>query len=1316
MILGDTRCGVRVFGPDGVESGRMRICAFRMTLVAGIGLLTCATAARQDPVAPLEAKIVILAGVPDDHPAGTHEYAKVAQLLAHRLRTARYLSGLRIETHLGGWPADPATFDDADTIVVISAGADRNEADHPLLAEGRLEILERAMRRGCGLVAIHWTTFVPRDGAGERFLEWIGGHFDYESGSQPNGWASKIQVDDGPAEVVAPEHPIARGVEQVLGRDEYYYDLRFRAADPRLTPILAVEFPDEARPGIVAWAVERAEGGRGFGFTGGHFQGGWLDEGLQRLVLNAIVWTARYPVPPGGVDAETERLMALIVTGHDHPAHDWRATTPAIREALERDPRWSVEVTEEPEALATRDLARFSTIVLNYCNWERPGLSADARGALLAYVQAGGGLSVVHFANGAFHPSLPGAEESDWPAYRETLVRRVWDHAPGASGHDAYGAFRVETTDVEHPITAGARDYDTVDELYYRQAGSAPIAPLVTARSKLTKQSEPLAWAYRVGQGRVFQTVLGHDAAALRVPGTARLVQRGTTWAAHAEPMDVEHPAPSVTRVTDDAPADAFVPDPAWTPAVAEGEERPAWAETEEEWVDDRFARMDTGPFFSGSIRTPGAATAMTARGVAIRVGEEGEGGVLFDTSLLRVSAMWTGPFLEHSPVRFGLLRAPKIGAPALFSTPEEPGWALAGSFTDPRGSPHAPLPAELARYRGLYVSGDRVVLAYTVEGMDVLESPWLEWAEHVPVFTRTLALGPSSESARILVGSIAGGSVVQLGHGAGVFLRPPNGPGESEWHAFALVGAGDHARLATSLDRPGRIELEVDAHEGTVRLKVLTWRAAPNQQLELQGHRERSPAPYELEAFLSGGLPRWPERLATRGELGTGDGAYVLDTLTAPYENPWGALLFTSGVDFLPNGDAAVATVHGDVWIVSGIDATLAELSWKRYATGLYQPLGLLVVDGDVIVTCRDRLTRLHDLDGNGEADFYESFCDLLEVSGTDHHYALDLGRDPDGNLYFTKSGNRSTAHGGAMVRIAPDGARLDVFATGFRHANGLAVGPDGTVTNADNQGEWVPATRLNLVREGGYYGYEPAYRGAGDPAKYDPPLLWLPHPVDNSAGGQAWVESERWGPLAGRLLHFSFGQCRMFLVLDETIGDTQQAGAVAFPMQFLSGVMRGRFRPQDGQLYACGSDGWQTAARADGGLQRVRYTGAELRMPVGLHTHANGLLVTFAEVLDPASVAPGAFEVARWNYHYSASYGSRRYSVERPDEIGEDTVEVLAATLGADGRSVFLEFPVVAPVMQMEVRYDVHTADGGPVAGTLYSTVHTTLPDFAR
>lgn len=1274
-----------------------------MTLAAGVCLLPCAAAARQNPSAPRESKVVILAGEPDDHPPGTHEYGKVAQLLAHRLRTARYLPGLRVETHLGGWPADAATFDDADTIVVISAGSDRNEADHPLLAEGRLEILERAMRRGCGLVAIHWTTFVPRERAGERFLEWIGGHFDYESGSQPNGWASKIQVVDGPAEVVAPEHPIARGVERVRGRDEYYYDLRFRTADPRLTPILTVAFPGEADPGIVAWAVERADGGRGFGFTGGHFQAGWLGAELQRLVLNAIVWTARFPVPPGGVDAADERLAALIVTGHDHPAHDWRATTSAIREALERDPRWSVEVTEDPETLATQGLARFGAIVLNYCNWERPGLSADARRALLAYVESGGGLSVVHFANGAFHPSLPGAEESDWPAYRATLVRRVWDHAPGASGHDAYGAFRVETTGVEHPITAGAGGYDTVDELYYRQAGSAPIVPLVTARSKRTKRSEPLAWAYRVGQGRVFQTVLGHDADALRVPGTARLLQRGTTWAAHAEPMEVSHPAP----VAADAPADAFVPDPAWTPAVAEGEEPPAWAETEEEWVDDRFARMDTGPFFCGSIRTPGAATAMTARGVAIRVGEEGEGGVLFDTGLLRVSAMWTGPFLEHSDVRFGLLRAPSIGAPALFSTPEEPGWALDGSFADPRGSPNAPLPAELARYRGLYVSGDRVVLAYTVEGMDVLESFWLESTGREPVFTRTLELAPSPVTARILVGSVAGGSATytDLAHA----IRDPSESGRAEWSIFQLVGAGGHARLVFPEDRPGRVELVVDAHAETVHLEVCSRKGAPTHSVP------RTHAPYELGAFMAGGSPRWPERLATRGDLGTGDGAYVLDTLTAPYDNPWGALLFTSGVDFLPNGDAAVATVHGDVWIVSGIDATLGELSWKRYATGLYQPLGLMVVDGAILVTCRDRLTRLHDFDGNGEADFYESFCDLLEVSGTDHHYALDLGRDPEGNFYFTKSGNRSTAHGGAMVRIAPDGARLDVFATGFRHANGLAVGPDGTVTNADNQGEWVPATRLNLVREGGYYGYEPAYRGAGDPAQYDPPLLWLPHPVDNSAGGQVWVESERWGPLAGRLLHFSFGQCRMFLVLDETIGETRQAGAVEFPMRFLSGVMRGRFRAQDGQLYACGSDGWQTAARADGGLQRVRYTGAELRMPVGLRTHANGLLVTFAEALDPASVIPGAFGIARWNYLYSGSYGSRRYSVERPGEVGEDAVEVRAATLGADGRSVFLDFPVVAPVMQMEVRYDLRTASGGPVAGVLHSTVHATLPDYA-
>ena len=160
-------------------------------------------------------------------------------------------------------------------------------------------------------------------------------------------------------------------------------------------------------------------------------------------------------------------------------------------------------------------------MVLNYCNWQRPGLSDAAKANFVKFLEEGGGLVLIHFANGAFHSSLPETPPSDWPEYRN-ICRRIWDHAPGKSSHDAYGRFTVNVVK-DHPITAGLNSFETIDELYCNQQGDAPIEVLATGRSTVTGRDEPLAFVYDYGQGRVFQTVLGHAAESIRTPGTAAL-------------------------------------------------------------------------------------------------------------------------------------------------------------------------------------------------------------------------------------------------------------------------------------------------------------------------------------------------------------------------------------------------------------------------------------------------------------------------------------------------------------------------------------------------------------------------------------------------------------------------------------------------------------------------------------------------------------------------------------------------------------------------------------------------------------------------
>ncbi|MDG1892459.1 MAG: ThuA domain-containing protein [Verrucomicrobiota bacterium] len=511
-----------------------------------VACLVLAVWGDMDALAKSAYHITLIAGPITGHGKDVHEYEKTVTLIKHCLETSPNAPELHVSAHYHGWPKDPSVLERTDTILLVSDGSDQREDMHPFYMGNHFEWLERQMKRGCGLMLLHWSTFHPSR-YHEALTEWNGAYFDYETGAGPRKWFSRIQTWEDTVTLATPQHPVLRGVQPFRLKDEYYYNLRFRENDTRVRAILKVEPPGGEGSETVAWAVERHDGSRGFGFTGGHFHESWWIPGFRRMLLNAVVWTAGAPIPEQGIQSVIEpRFKVLILTGEHHPAHDWKQTTSALMHAIELDPRNLVHVTETPEQwLTENDPAAYDALVMNYCNWERPGWNPKARDRLESYVRQGGGLAVIHFANGAFHPSLPGAESSDWPSYR-SMVRRVWDHQ-ASSGHDPYGRFNVHITEVDHPITAGLGDFQTVDELYYNQAGKVPVQALAYAQSKVTGQLEPMAWAHRWGDGRVFQTVLGHADASIQK--AANLIQRGCTWAAGQNPLAFDPPA-TLTETT----------------------------------------------------------------------------------------------------------------------------------------------------------------------------------------------------------------------------------------------------------------------------------------------------------------------------------------------------------------------------------------------------------------------------------------------------------------------------------------------------------------------------------------------------------------------------------------------------------------------------------------------------------------------------------------------------------------------------------------------------------------------------------------------
>jgi len=466
---------------------------------------------------------------------------------------------------------------------------------------------------------------------------------------------------------------------------------------------------------------------------------------------------------------------------------------------------------------------------------------------------------------------------------------------------------------------------------------------------------------------------------------------------------------------------------------------------------------------------------------------------------------------------------------------------------------------------------------------------------------------------------------------------------------------------------------------------------------------RESEPAASSALASLTkGGPAQWPQTIETKGVRGT-TGPFAVDTVSLPFNNPWKSLFFVGGHDFLPNGDGVICTIMGEVWTVSGLDDQLEHLRWRRIATGLNQPLGLRVIDGVIHVLGRDQITRLHDLNGDGEIDFYECFSNSYSSSPGAHEFITGLERDETG-YWYSVSANQG------IFRISPDGQEVEELASGFRNPNGIALSPDGTLVTSCQEGDWTPASQLCLLPPG-VRGLFFGFRGPQPDRPTTPPLLYLPRGVDNSTGGPCFVDSDRWGVPRGSLISTSWGTGSTLLILRERVDEVWQAAAIQLPGEFRSGAHRARFSPHDGQLYVSGCQGWGSYTPDDGCFQRLRWTGAPTQLPTEIQARGNGVLVRFSQPLDRSAASDAKQQIAEaWNYRYSKAYGSPEFSTRYPGVTGHDLLEITSAQVLEDGRTLFLEIPQLQPCNQLYL----HIHLGAAQTVDIYDSPHRLGPPF--
>jgi sugar lactone lactonase YvrE len=707
-------------------------------------------------------------------------------------------------------------------------------------------------------------------------------------------------------------------------------------------------------------------------------------------------------------------------------------------------------------------------------------------------------------------------------------------------------------------------------------------------------------------------------------------------------------------------------------------------------------------------------------------------------------ASIWRDGFLDLSDTQHARDRGEGTARPAGTEIPWLMGWRWGHQASLDHSSegllPRGPLPSDWMNYHGYYRHGREVVLSYQIDGRPVLESPLAQDG----MLLHRMQIGPGTE----LKLAAAGGQDVEADE-ARIIADGGNASRTTSSSAATSIAA------AMRVDEQSVQEFVVAAVVGEVN--GLTWQADDQKRLVLtipQSDRTRSIivlrtsgkgdeawqrvvtelktsramiTPRLRPMTTEGGPLLWPEEIATVGFLGLESGGYALDTLTLPDKTPWNTWFRTSALDFFPDGRMALATYGGDIWIVSGIDHDLKQLRWKRFAAGLYEPFGVKVVDDQVHVACKDRLIRLHDLNEDGEADFYESFSADTDVSVNFHAFSFDLQTDNDGNFYYAKSGHGSDSDlPGAIIKVSSDGKTREVYSTGFRTPNGMGMLPDGRPTVSDNQGQWMPASKINLLRPGGFYGWVPTYSipgmwspGGGTidldevepPQLFDQPIVWMPQDFDNSSGGQLWVDDPRFGPLAGHLLHTSFGKGWMSYLMMQEVDGVAQGAIIKLPFDFRTGIMRARVNPLDGQVHATGLQGWNGGGRIgllDSGVQRLRFTGNEDFMVIDCQVTQDGLRIAFNDALDAdASTNPDAYTIEVWNYQWRREYGSDQFS-PTTGEVGIEKWDIESVSLGSDGRSIKLSLPDLIPVDQLHLRLRVKSQKGTRLDEEIYWTIH--------
>lgn len=709
------------------------------------------------------------------------------------------------------------------------------------------------------------------------------------------------------------------------------------------------------------------------------------------------------------------------------------------------------------------------------------------------------------------------------------------------------------------------------------------------------------------------------------------------------------------------------------------------------DWVEADF------PFFSSVLDAKREGTGennLTPRGIILPLANDCW--VCFDTDLLRVSALWRGngisdkalaPGSYHDVARKtpgGQFPAPQPEGKFWIGNGIFPGWQVADqiSHDDPREpapSPEevgrGPIDKSLGQFRAVRLVKDGVVLEYTAAGAEIKE--WWQSSLHdgVPIIERHVYVGASSKDLALILGARI------------------NGPSQ-EIEAGVTV-TGD----AELLDDEDLWIAKVPKHEGYISFCV-TFADEQDAPAVAAG-----PLPTDAPAV------RWPETVRTKLTLSQTDKAYVVDHIDLPEPNPWKRGVRPGDIQFLKDGTGILVTLDGDVWKVTGLSDEGGTPEWKRFASGLHEPMTCAIRDEEIYVFDRNGIWHLQDTDGNGEADVHELFSNAFAQTADMREFPSTIRLAPKGEFVIAKGGQEATTigkHNGSVLRVSADGAQSEVLGYGFRQPSIGVNLRTGLVTSSDQQGQYIPSTPILIVKDKQFYGFISLKLPKEEyPAPIAEPLTWMPHSVNTSAMSQIWLFDAKMGSLNDTMLQICFNKPEVLSVVMNNRTSRPQASVVGLTNEFQYTPLNGSVNPIDGNVYIAGFQvmGWGNILDVAAGLGRVRYTGKPNPVPQEIVPMDKGVFVRFDITLNPEQATnPDNYSLGSWHYLRTANYGSAQYKAD--GSTGIDPLLPSATYLSTDGKAVFIAVPDMKPVMQLRVGWTLESKDGIDLSANAYTT----------